>query len=289
MDRIGRHTGAVCLVVTALAILRCASANAQTTVATSLSSFSGIEDPQVIYNPTTKTFSPSNFTNIVDEGPTANGEEFRFTLRYDPPTFWDGSLDSTDTDRQRAEVKGLGPFQQIDTTFQYSFDFETDPNFIGTSGWCHIFQLKGLDSSGGDPGDDPVVTLSLGANGKGSLELYSPDGQGDHITIARTFSYTPNTWESAVIRITTSPTDGSVMASINGDPMSGVSGVPVEITGLDTYRPKWGFYREIDSDLYVGTNYIQDEDITATAIVPEPASCGIIAVGTVGLLRRRRR
>jgi autotransporter-associated beta strand protein len=252
----------------------------QTTVATSLSSFSGIEDPQVIYDPTNNVFSSNPYTNIVDEGNPGNGEMFRFTLRYYPTpqtawpgypsTFWDGNLNTTSgssaTDRQRAEVKGLGQFQQINTTFQYSFSFETDPNFVGTSSFCHIFQLKGLDSSGGDPGDDPVVTLSLGSNDKGSLELYSPDGQGMHITIARTFSYAPNTWESAVIRISTSATNGSVMASINGDAMQGVSGVPVDITGLNTYRPKWGFYRGINSNLFDGINYIQDQNITAQVI-----------------------
>jgi autotransporter-associated beta strand protein len=261
-------------------LLRPATTSAQTTVATSLSSFEGEDLPQVIYDPATQTFSSNPYTNIVDEGNQGDGEEFRFTLRYYPTpqtawpgypsTFWDGNLDETSgtdsTDRQRAEVEGLGQYQQIDTTFQYSFSFETDPNFVGTSSFCHIFQLKGLNSSGQDPGYDPVVTLSLGANDKGSLELYSPDGDGDQITIARTFTYATNTWESAVIKITTSPTDGSVMASINGDTMQGVSGVPVDITGLYTYRPKWGFYRGINSDLYNGTNYIQDEDITADAL-----------------------
>jgi autotransporter-associated beta strand protein len=261
-------------------LLHFTSASAQTTVATSLSSFEGENPPEVIYDPTTQTFSSNPYTNIVDEGNQGNGEVFRFTLRYYPTaqtawpgypsTFWDGNLNETSgtdsTDRQRAEVEGLGQYQQIDTTFQYSFSFETDPNFVGTSSFCHIFQLKGLNNSGQDPGYDPVVTLSLGANDKGSLELYSPDGDGDQITIARTFTYATNTWESAVIKITTSPTDGSVMASINGDAMQGVTGVPVDITGLYTYRPKWGFYRGINSNLYNGTNYIQDEDITADAL-----------------------
>lgn len=261
---------------------------AQLTVATSLGSFSGIEDPQVIYDPTTQTFSPDSYQNIVDEG----SGEFRFTLRYDPPTFWDGDKDTTLTDRQRAEVKGLGLFQQLGETFEYSFSFETDPNFVGTSGFCHIFQLKAIDNAGKDAGDYPVVTLSLMASDKGKLELYSPDGLGTTITDARNFTYATNTWESVQIKITTSSgqtNDGSVMASINGDAMQGVSDVPVYLSGYSVYRPKWGFYRAIDSDLYVGTNYIQDQNISADAlVVPEPTGSVLVVSGITLLLARRR-
>jgi len=130
-------SGAACA-----ALFHSRGASAQITVATRLSSFSGIEEPQVIYDPTTQTFSSNPYTNIVDEGNQGNGEIFRFTLRYYPTpqtawpgypsTFWDGNLNTTTgssaTDRQRAEVKGLGSFQQINSTYQYSFSFETDPN-----------------------------------------------------------------------------------------------------------------------------------------------------------------
>jgi hypothetical protein len=278
----------LCLALLAAPFLFPGRADAGITVATSLSSFSGIENPQVIYDPTTQTFSPNTYQNIVDEG---NGE-FRFSLRYDPPNFWDGSNDTTLTDRQRAEVKGLGPYQLSGQTYEYSFSFETDPNFVGTSGFCHIFQLKAINSAGEDPGLYPVVTLSLMSGNQGRLELYSPEGAGDVITDCRKFTYSDNTWETAQILITTSIGDtdtGSVMASINGDPMSGVSNVPVLLDGYDTYRPKWGFYRGIDSDLYVGTNYIQDENISADAIsVPEPASIAMLSFGAITLLARRR-
>jgi hypothetical protein len=283
-------------VAAAAPVLFCGVRCALATTATSISSFEGIDYPQVIYDPTTQTFSanPHESQNLIDEG----GGEFRFTLNYDPPTYWDGNLDETSgmdsTDRQRMEVEGLGAYQDLSQTFEYSFKFETDPNFVGTGGFCHIFQLKGLDSSGSDPGDDPMVTLSLGSGDHGSLELYSPDGQGDSITIARTFNYAPNTWESANIIITTSTgtqDDGSVMASINGDAMQGVSDVPVYIDGLPEYRPKWGFYRAIDPGVdnwYVGANYIQDEDITAVQLVPEPASAALFFVILIPVLLRRR-
>lgn len=133
-----------------------------------------------------------------------------------------------------------------------------------------------------------MVTLSLGTNDRGTLELYSPDGKGEHITIARRFNYTPDTWENAIIRITTSTTDGSVMASINGDAMQGVSDVPVDITGLETYRPKWGFYRGINADINEGTDYIQDEGIMAQSIVvplPSGLLLALAGLAPIPLLR----
>src|SRR4051794_24050720 len=69
--------------------------------------FEGLEEATVIYFPDTNTFQndPTNFTNFVDEG----GGMFRTTLRNYYPTlgWWDGDRDTTNTDRQRTEVKGI--------------------------------------------------------------------------------------------------------------------------------------------------------------------------------------
>jgi hypothetical protein len=242
--------------------------------ATGLSSFEGQEEPTVIYKPPTNTFSNDTFTNIVDEG----GGMIKFQLRYNPTTFWDGDRSTDLTDRQRAEIKGLGVHQKNNQTFQYTFDFRTDPNFIGTNSFLHIFQLKATDGDN----SPPLVTLSLYENGKGALRLWS--GTAANSTVARSFTYTIGQWIHADIKITTSITNtGSLLASINGDPFAGMVNVPAFRPDATDYRPKWGFYRGINSGMFVGTNYIEEKNITAQRLLPEPAS-GVLAGVGVSLL-----
>ena len=76
----------------------------------------------------------------------------RETLRnnYSTLGWWDGDRNTTNNDRQRAEVKNLGGTayqQKTDQTYEYSYDFRTDPDFIGTNHFCHIFQLKATDET----------------------------------------------------------------------------------------------------------------------------------------------
>ena len=54
-------------------------------------------------------------------------------------------------DRQRAEVKGLGPHQKTNQTFEYSMQWRTNPEFVGINRFCHIFQLKATDGDNGAP------------------------------------------------------------------------------------------------------------------------------------------
>src|SRR5438045_1772386 len=93
-----------------LLLMVCSRGAAAATVsATSLSSFEGEEEPTVLYHPSSAAFTADSYTNIVDEG----GGVVRFTLRYRPDLdWWDGDRDTTNTDRQRAEIKGLGPHQK---------------------------------------------------------------------------------------------------------------------------------------------------------------------------------
>src|SRR5690242_15799495 len=132
----------------ALAALALAPCSVAATIATSLSSFDGIEEPTVLYHPSDGSFTNDSFVNITDQG----GGVFRYTLRYQPNNdWWDGDRATTNIDRQRAEVKGLGTHQKTDQTFRYSFDWRTDPNFIGTNTFCHVFQLKSTDGDSDDP------------------------------------------------------------------------------------------------------------------------------------------
>src|SRR5262245_17791388 len=86
----------------AIALLR---APLRASTATGLSSFEGEEEPTVLYHPSDGSFSSDSFDNITDQG----GGVIRTTLRYNPAQdWWDGDRATTNDDRQRAEVKGLG-------------------------------------------------------------------------------------------------------------------------------------------------------------------------------------
>ncbi len=61
---------------------------------------------------------------------------------------------------------------------------------------------------------------------------------------------------------------GSVMASINGDAFSGLTNLPVFRPDATDYRPKWGFYRAINTGMFVGTNWIEDRNVTAGSVLP---------------------
>ncbi len=174
--------------------------------------FEGLEEPSVIYFPDSNTFaSDTSFQNHVDEG----GGMFRDTLRNEYPTplapypagpgWWDGDGASPgNTDRQRSEPKGIVGLghQQVEQTFEYSFDFRTDPTFQATSNFCHIFQLKATN------GDDspPLATISLYKSGsgiQGRVDCFTDGTTGtNNEIIPTTFSYTAGQWAHFDIRIT---------------------------------------------------------------------------------------
>src|SRR6185369_6386834 len=111
-------------------------------VVQNISGFEGEEEPTVIYYPDTATFANDSYDNMIDEG----GGMTRVTLRNNYPTlgWWDGDRNTTNDDRQRGEWKGFDALahQHANQTYEYSFDFRTNPGFSGTSHFCHIFQLK---------------------------------------------------------------------------------------------------------------------------------------------------
>jgi hypothetical protein len=162
--------------------------------------FEGLEEATVIYFPATNTFQndPTDFTNIIDEG----GGMIRSRLRNFQPTlgWWDGDRGTTNTDRQREEVKGIDNLghQKVGDTFEYSFDLRTNPGFTATSHFCHLFQLKATDGNSGPP----LVTVSLYKNGSAiqGRVINSSDGGAN---TPRTFSYTAGEWAHFVVRITT--------------------------------------------------------------------------------------
>jgi hypothetical protein len=246
--------------------LACASAAAfvaplRATTATGLSSFEAIEEPLVKYYPLVGKFEADPLANITDVG----GGAFRMFARYNAKG-WDGDRDTLNHDRQRVEVKGLGPHQRNGDTFEYTTTWRSNPGFRGSHGFCHLFQLK---ATNGDSGA-PLLTLSVhGSSGEATVDANTAQGK---IT-ARTFSWRADTWQTVRIRVKTSPQrDGEVMVSIDGDEFRGVRGVEVSRPGANEYRPKWGLYRRAGTESDMGDDYVEHKNVSAQQIAPDAAA-----------------
>jgi autotransporter-associated beta strand protein len=243
-----------------------------------MNGFEGLEEATILYYPATNTFQndASNYANMVDVSPGM----IRTTLRNYQPTlgWWDGDRGTTNDDRQRTEVKGIDGLahQKQGETFEYSFDFRTNAGFMGTSHFCHIFQLKQTEN--GSSGS-PLVTVSLYKNGsvtEGRIQATSDGRAGTDVV--RTFSFAGNTWNHVVVRIT--PTDdvaltGAVLGSVNGDAFAGLSNVSMwsndggatpDVPSND-YRTKFGLYRGIGTSYGVpaGDSWIEHRTVTGYA------------------------
>jgi len=230
--------------------------SATPTRATTISSFEGIEEPEVLYHPSSASFTPDPFVNITN--PSAG--LFRFVLRFRPADdWWDGDRTTTNDDRQRAEVKGLGVHQKTGETFEYATTWRTTRGGSGT--FWHVFQLKATD---GDS-DPPLVVLSIQSGNAAAVRYWS--GTATTFAVARPLTYVVGDWTTVRIRIRTSTSaDGSVLASVNGDPFTGVTGVAVYRPQATDYRPKWGSYREVSTSHPYGDDIVEHMDISAQRI-----------------------
>ena len=205
-----------------------------------LVSFEGIEEPVIKCIAATRLDERDQFVNITDQGDGV----VRMLLRF-RGDWWDGDQATRRRDRQRAEVKGLGPHQKDGETFEYGTTFRTDPDFAGRGRFCHLFQLKATD---GDKGA-PLVTLSI-MPGTNTAALRYVSGRSG-FKVARQFHWTPGEWQTVRIRVKTSakPT-GALLLSVNGDPFDGVQDLPMFRPQATDYRPKWGLYRGIVPGLH---------------------------------------
>jgi hypothetical protein len=222
--------------------------------ATVMSSFEGSEEPTVLYYPATNTFKNDSFVNMTS--PSAG--LFHFTLRYRMASegWWDGDRDTTNDDRQRAEVKGLGVHQKNNETFEYGTTWRTSRG--GNGMFWHVFQLKATD------GDDapPLIVNSI-QSGTGAAVRYWP-GTASNFIVARSYSYPIDNWTTIAIRVKTSTASaGEVRASINGDTMTGASNVPVFRPDSTDYRPKWGSYRGVGTTEPYGDDFVEHRDVWA--------------------------
>ena len=250
-----RITTQFIVLLAALPLTAAATACAQVT-ATNKASFEGIEEPTVRYLLSSDSFVSDSYTNITDQG----NNTIRFLLRYRPGDWWDGDRNTTNEDRQRAEVKGLGAHQKVAETFEYTTTWRSDANFKTTNHFCHIFQLK---ATNGDDGA-PLVVLSI-LNGTTAAVRYC-SGTQSGFTVVRSFPWTRNTWQTVRVRIKTSSSTsstGSIQVSVNSGSFQGVSGIKLYRTSSTDYRPKWGLYRGVDPSSALSDNWIEHKNVTA--------------------------
>jgi hypothetical protein len=234
--------------IAAVSCMLASAAHAAT--ATGLSSFEGVEEPVVKFYPATGRFERDGFKNIADLG---HGT-FRMTARFNAE-WWDGDRDTENKDRQRAEVKGLGPHQKHGDSFLYATTWRTNATFRATGGFCHIFQLK---ATNGDSGM-PLITLSLRGD-KASVEA-NPAGPK---IVAREFPWKPGTWQTVRIQVkTTADNTGELLVSVDGDRFQGKTGIALSRPGSDEYRPKWGLYRRAAVHAAMGDDFVEHKDVSA--------------------------
>jgi hypothetical protein len=216
-----------------------------------LKSFEGIEEPVMKYVLANNAVERDDFISITDMGDGV----VRMFLRY-RGEWWDGDQDKNRKDRQRAEIKGLGPHQKDGETFEYGTTFRTDPDFKSYGKFCHVFQLKATDGNNGGP----LVVLSImpGEN-KGALRCMSGK---DEFQVAREFTWKPDEWTKVRIRVkTTEKPEGELTGSINGDEFKGLTNVPMFRPQSTDYRPKWGLYRGIVEGMR--DDWVEHKDATA--------------------------
>jgi hypothetical protein len=172
---------------------------------------------------------------------------------------WDADRDTSNTDRQRAEVKGLGAHQKTGEVFDYTTTWRTNPSFQVAGRFCHVFQLKSTDGDSGAP----LVTISI-LPGDGRAEIRYWSGTAKSAAVARQFSWRPGVWQTVCVRVKTSNgADGEVLASVDGDEFRGVRNVALHRPDASDYRPKWGLYRGVNPGLPIGDDYVEHKDVSA--------------------------
>jgi hypothetical protein len=221
------------------------------TTATTFSSFEGQEEP------TDRVSADGTITpdDTYDNMTSPSSGTFRFYLRFNS-SVWDGDRSTGNTDRQRAEVKGLGARQKPTDTYEYSHTWKTSRG--GSGSFWHVFQLKGVDGDNGAP----LVVDSIKSSTNAVVQYCSGSQSG--FTAARPYNIVVGSFITTNIRITPSTTgEGEVRASINGDGMSGASDIDLYREGSTQYRPKWGSYRGVNSGSPYGNDTVEQKNVTA--------------------------
>ncbi|WP_152032884.1 heparin lyase I family protein [Ereboglobus luteus] len=231
----------------------------QVTIAKKLRDFEGTEKPSQRYIVAKNKFETDRPDAITEVGPGV----FRFALRFRKDEWWDGDRGTGSKDRQRAEIKGLGPRQISGETYEYTMTWRTNDTFRCGGRFCHVYQLKATD---GDKGA-PLIVLTVMPNNRTAAVRYVSGKKGG-FTIAREFPWKPGAWQTVSIRIKTSTgnndkkADGELLISVNGDKYEGKTNIPLYRPDATTYRPKWGLYRGVRANMNIGDDWVEHKDIT---------------------------
>ena len=222
--------------------------------ATGIGSFEGEEEPTTRYDVNDNRFYSDSYDNMVS---ATNG--MKATLRFRRNDWWDGDRNTTATDRQRAEVKGLGTHQKTNETYEYRTRWRTNSGFQASGKFCHIFQLKATD---GSYTGAPLVVSSLHSSSSQTVRYNS--GTSENFSTARSFSYSVASYQDLRIRVKTASSGGYVTASVNGGSFSGATNINATRSGASDYRPKWGLYRGVSAG-----DSISDASIEHTNVVSQ--------------------
>jgi hypothetical protein len=220
------------------------------TPAFALGPFEGEEEPTRIYD------VQDGFRNDSYDNMTASGSTYRFVLRFRRGDWWDGDRNTSSTDRQRAEVKGLGAHQKTGQTFDYSSEWRTTRG--GSGSFWHVFQLKATDGDNGAP----LVVNSIQSGTNAAVRYWS--GQNSNFVVARSYSFSTNSFMRTTVRIKTASSGGSCQASLNGGSFSGPTNVGMYRPSATDYRPKWGSYRGVSSSSPYGDDTVEHRSVSST-------------------------
>jgi hypothetical protein len=222
-----------------------------TVASTSVLAFEGEEEPTVVYHVSSNSFSSDSFDNIQ------SGTSYKFVLRFRANNWWDGDRNTSNNDRQRAEVKGLGAHQKTNETFEYKSDWKTSR--AGSGGFWHVFQLKATDGDNGAP----LVTNSIKSGSTANVQIWSGSASGSSVIRSYGFSVGSFTTTNIRIKVATGST-GEVRAAINGGSMSGKTGIACYRPSATDYRPKWGSYRGVSASSPYGDDTVEQKNFSAS-------------------------
>ncbi|HTQ30745.1 MAG TPA: chitobiase/beta-hexosaminidase C-terminal domain-containing protein [Opitutaceae bacterium] len=237
------------------------------TTAVHLSDFGVVEEPQVIWHVSSKTFtSDGGFQNITEVTPGT----FQMLLNWSTSQ-WTGDRSTTNNDRGRAEVQTLGPYQKTHETSLYTTTWRTNPQFKGSGRFCHITQLKSVDGVEKESGA-PMITTSIGSGTSSAVVQYCSTNFSPANVFSpkpvRSVTWHPNTWLAEQIKVTTTADGektGQVVVSLNGDAFQGVTKVEVSRPQSTMYYPKWGLYRKQETTSgFSPSDYVQHSNVSAT-------------------------
>lgn len=224
--------------------------------ATSYSSFGGVEEPTVIYRPSTNSFSSDSYDNTT----SPSSGVFKFELRFSS-SWWDGDRATSSTDRQRAEVRQLGTRQRHGETYEYNSTWKTNTGFKRGSHFTHVTQVKAADGDNAPP--LVVVTILSGT----TFALQKCSGSDGGLSSVATNGFSAGTSYQTRVRLKASTsTSGSLQFAINGGSLKGATGIAMYRPSATEYHPKWGLYRGVHSSDAIATASVEHRSVSSNKL-----------------------